>query len=319
MPSTFLRPPQTWASIAGITLLYIIFLNFCDFCSPLRAQETKALEQKRDGISAPQTTNETVSYKPLWELGGGVGLVSVPHYVGSDQRYLLPVPLPYFIYRGEFLRLGREERRGILYESQRHLWDISAGGSLAVDSDDNEARQSMPDLPFTLQLGPRWSFSIFRKSHTRLHLRLPVRKAYALDLQDFREVGNVAELSFAFDWALDRRKSWRAFLASGVLFGDRNYFDFFYRVRLSEATPTRPVWRARDGYGAWDTTIALSKYFTNNRYPLWIGGFFDLDYLHDTVVADSPLVRQKLSWSAGLAIIVVFGTSSVLVPRDAEF
>src|SRR5690349_18225110 len=46
--------------------------------------------------------------KPLWEAGLGVGAVTFPDYRGSDQANVYPLPLPYFIYRGKFLKADRE-------------------------------------------------------------------------------------------------------------------------------------------------------------------------------------------------------------------
>ena len=45
--------------------------------------------------------------KPLWEIGvvGGGGWL--PDYPAADQNHLQGLVLPYAIYRGDFLRLGR--------------------------------------------------------------------------------------------------------------------------------------------------------------------------------------------------------------------
>ena len=50
--------------------------------------------------------------KPLWEAGLGIGALSFPDYRGSDQTRLYPVPVPYFVYRGDFLKADRNGLRG---------------------------------------------------------------------------------------------------------------------------------------------------------------------------------------------------------------
>ena len=47
--------------------------------------------------------------QPLWELGIGAGWLHLPHYRGSDQSRDWLLPIPYFVYRGEFFRADREE------------------------------------------------------------------------------------------------------------------------------------------------------------------------------------------------------------------
>jgi outer membrane scaffolding protein for murein synthesis (MipA/OmpV family) len=40
--------------------------------------------------------------KPLWELGAGATVLAFPDYRGSDRSATLPIP--YLVYRGEFLK-----------------------------------------------------------------------------------------------------------------------------------------------------------------------------------------------------------------------
>ena len=49
--------------------------------------------------------------KPSWELGLGVGGLSMPHYRGSDQRAEYVSPIPYIRYNGERFKVDREGGR----------------------------------------------------------------------------------------------------------------------------------------------------------------------------------------------------------------
>src|SRR5690606_40394337 len=58
---------------------------------------------------------------PLWEAGLGVGALTLPDYRGSDERTNYVFPLPYFIYRGDFLRVDREGAQTLLRSEERRV------------------------------------------------------------------------------------------------------------------------------------------------------------------------------------------------------
>lgn len=64
---------------------------------------------------------------PKWELGAGVGLLSVPDYRGADHHKQYALPFPYLVYRGAVVQIDRDKARGLLYKSERSEWDISVG------------------------------------------------------------------------------------------------------------------------------------------------------------------------------------------------
>ncbi len=53
--------------------------------------------------------------KPLWEAGLGIGAVTFPDYRGSDRTQTYMLPVPYFVYRGEFLKADRNGLRGLFF------------------------------------------------------------------------------------------------------------------------------------------------------------------------------------------------------------
>ena len=100
--------------------------------------------------------------KPLWELGAGISALSLPDYRGSDQASVYAIPFPYLIYRGEFLKADRHGIRGTFFGTDRTELNLSLGASLPVNSDDNRARQGMPDLQPTVELGPSLDLKLWR-------------------------------------------------------------------------------------------------------------------------------------------------------------
>lgn len=124
---------------------------------------------------------------PLWEFGVGAGAIHFPDYRGSDrsQAYLLPVPA--IVYRGERLKVDRDGLRGLLFDSERLVLDISLDGAVPLDSDQNGTREGMPDLDATFEIGPSPKLTLHQGEPLELRLNLPYRFVYA---SDFRHINS---------------------------------------------------------------------------------------------------------------------------------
>lgn len=252
--------------------------------------------------------------KPLWEAGAGIGVLDFPHYRGSDERSTLAVPVPYLVYRGEFLRVERNQARARLFESEDVELSVSLNGSIPVDSDDNDARAGMPDLDPTLELGPALKLKLreFNDGKTRLDLRLPVRAVITTGLD---HVGWIAHPNLNLDVPDPLGlQGWRLGLLAGPMYGTRAYHDYFYSVAPRFATPARPAYEAGSGYSGSALVAALTK-----RFPAyWVGGFVRLDTLSGAAFEDSPLVRDKSFATAGFAITWVLKESETMVDTGRE-
>jgi outer membrane scaffolding protein for murein synthesis (MipA/OmpV family) len=247
--------------------------------------------------------------KPLWEAGAGIGVLNFPDYRGSDERSTLVLPVPYFVYRGDFLRVERNRVSGQLFESDRLELDVSLNASIPVDSDDNDARAGMPDLDPAVEIGPALEVHLVNDDSRKytLDLRLPLRAVVTTGLD---HIGWVAHPNLNLDvrnplgW-----QDWRLGLLAGPMFGDRKYHDYFYGVAPEFATAQRPAYEADGGYAGSAAIGALSR-----RFPkFWIGGFLRLDTLSNATFEDSPLVKDRSFATAGFAITWVFKESKTLV------
>ena len=252
---------------------------------------------------------------PLWEAGAGVAVISFPQYRGSDQRSTFVLPIPYLIYRGEYLKADRDSLRGQFLKNDRVELSVSVNGSIPVDSSDNAPRAGMPDLDPTLELGPNLLFEILRKPDRSIEigLRLPVRTVIATDFSHTRNVGWVFQpqinIDFRDTWL---GEGWNLGFAAGPLYGDRRYHNYFYGVAPEFATPQRPAFNAAGGYAGSQVLGAISK-----RFPsFWVGAFARWDTLAGAVFEASPLVRQKDSFAAGFAIAWVLGKSQKMVEAE---
>lgn len=249
---------------------------------------------------------------PLWELGAGPAAISFPQYRGSDERENYVLPAPYFVYRGEFLKADRQRVRGLFFKSDRVELDVSTSGSVPVKSKDNRARTGMPDLDPTLEIGPALNLSLDRSADGRktLEIRLPLR---AVISTDFKSVGFQG-------WLFQPQLNWdnaefmgvhglNLGLVAGPVFGSAKYHQYFYNVDPAFATAGRPAYQARGGYAGTQFIGALSRRFSD----FWVGGFMKYDYLGGAAFEDSPLVKSKGGFSAGLAVLWVFAESKTKV------
>lgn len=260
------------------------------------------------------SSNVLASTKPLWEAGLGLGVVDFPDYRGSDERSSYVLPIPYFIYRGEFIKVDRDSVRGRLFESDRLKLDISLNGSVPVDSDDNRARRGMEDLDPTLEIGPILKYHAWQSPDKRyqLDLRFPVRAVISTEPE---HVGWVAQPQVNLDiQAPFGYEGWKLGLLTGPLFGDSKYHDYFYGVDPGEAIPGRPAYQAAGGYAGAQAIIALSKRFPKH----WLGGFIKWDTLSGAEFEDSPLVREERNITAGFAITWILKTSTETAESNEE-
>jgi outer membrane scaffolding protein for murein synthesis (MipA/OmpV family) len=251
---------------------------------------------------------------PLWEGGAGVAVIDFPDYRGSDERNTYVLPVPYFVYRGKYLKIDREKVRGLLFKTERVELDVSLSGSVPVKSSDNEARQGMPDLDPTLEIGPALNLALHRSAgnKTVLELRLPVRPVIDINA-DYQ--GYVFQPQLNLDVQDPAGYTgWNLGLLVGPVFADGRYHQYIYGVDPAYATDLRPAYTAHGGYAGSQFIGALSKRFPN----YWVGGFVKWDSLHGATFEDSPLLRESHSFTAGFAISWIFGRSKTMVQEDPQ-
>ena len=247
---------------------------------------------------------------PKWEFGLGLGGLSIPHYRGSDQRKEYLAPVPYVRYNGERLKVDREGGRFFFYDSDDLKLDISASFSLPVDSDENRARQGMPDLDTVIELGPRMQFYLYESKDRSFRVRaaLPVRAAIATDLSQTSNVGWI----FSPYLQLRYFNEWESAISIGPLWATEKYHDYYYQVNPEYATATRPAFDASGGYSGSRITITSSKRFKR----FWAGVFIRYDDLSGTAFRSSPLLRQDDSLMLGIAVTYIFKQSKQAIVTD---
>jgi MipA family protein len=245
--------------------------------------------------------------KPLWEVGVGMAGLNFPNYRGSkhQQNYLLP--FPYFIYRGQWLKVTRDGLRGLFYQSPRMSLDISLGGGMPSKSDENTVREGMPDLDPIFEIGPSLKILLAQNlAHTRkLTLKLPIRTAVATNFAHFDHLGWLFAPQVALENFIGEKKRWRVKLAAETRYASQDYHNYYYGVAPKYTTPTRTAYSAKQGYSGTRLTVSLSWRLKNLR----LATFLRYDNLEHTVFDDSPLLEKEHSLMAGFAIAWIFARS----------
>ncbi|TVP55602.1 MAG: MipA/OmpV family protein [Halomonadaceae bacterium] len=251
--------------------------------------------------------------EPLWELGVGIGGLQYPHYRGSASSERLILPLPYYVYRGEFLRSDRDGLRGLLLKQDRVEVDISLDGVFPVNSSGN-AREDMDDLSPVIEAGPSLNLKLWRAPALgrSLQLRLPVRGAIAVDTgPDISHQGwTFAPNLYWQDDNAGFSGQWRRTATLGVVYGNQRFHDYFYRVRQEDVRPGRELYRSNSGYSGTQVAFSSARRFDN----YWAGLFIRYENLSGTRFADSPLVEREHSLMVGVGVSWVFAQSRQGVP-----
>lgn len=248
--------------------------------------------------------------KPQWEAGAGFAAIDFPMYRGSDERRAYLLPVPYFVYRGDTLQINRERVRGLIFKRDRVEMDISVNGS--VPAKGAIARQGMPDLDPTLEVGPSLNVHLYYSEDrkTNFDVRLPVRGAVASDFRHVQPVGWLFQPQLDADFRDVGHSGWNIGLVGGLIFSDQRYNQYFYEVAPQYATATRPAYSAGGGYSGTQCILAFSKRQQDGR---WMGGFMKWDNLNGAVFVDSPLVRTRQYFTVGFAVTWTLDKSDRMV------
>ena len=234
------------------------------------------------------------SNQPLWEAGIAVGGATLPQYMGSDERYNFAAPIPFFIYRGERLRVDRGGITTELFGVRELSVDASLGVGLPVRNS-NQARAGMPELKFSFQAGPRLNWQLHKTENFKITLRAPWRGVVDTSGQ---WLGWLSEPDIAFEYQPNNDLLLK--LYSGALFGSRRFHSAYYDVPPIYATASRATYRARAGLHSLSLT-ASARYRLSESVTL----FSAIRYrnLASGVIANSPLVKDHnyLSGTVGLA------------------
>lgn len=191
-------------------------------------------------------TVPTPEGRPLWEAGVAVIGANSADYPAAGTRRWRGAVAPIIIYRGERLRADGEGVRGRLINTGRFELDLSAAAGFNARS--NAAREGMPDLDYTFELGPQAIYRVPLDNGQQVSAHLKARAVVSTDGRHTKGRGMVVEQEFRW-----QRRGWpdaASQVQAGVQFtwGSEKLHDYFYQVEPSQATAVRPAYDAKAGY-----------------------------------------------------------------------
>ena len=265
--------------------------------------DTPTIESPDRSLTGFEATDEA---QPLWELGVGGGLVDVPNYPASSERNQVGLALPYVIYRGDVFRFGGGGgARAVVVEERDLEIDISFGGAFSADSEDNSAREGMPELDFLFEVGPQLVYRVKDYSFDnggvgRLNFRLQARAVFSTDFGSLEEQGFVLQPVLAYQQrgVLFNNAGFSASISP--VFASEALHDFFYQVDEAFVTQQRNAFDAEGGYLGTELGVNFSFRLRDNmRLFLGFSG-----RLHSGAAnEDSPLFEKDVTYSAALGFV----------------
>jgi outer membrane scaffolding protein for murein synthesis (MipA/OmpV family) len=241
---------------------------------------------------------------PLWEFGLGAGVLTANDYRGAKNRSTYAAPIPYFVYRGENLRFDRDGLRGTFFNQDRVKLNISINGSIPADSDDNKAREGMPDLLPTLEVGPSMEVTLYQQKSHRARIMLPLRGVLATNIRENESIGWVFYPHLNLDMPQSYKK-WEIGFNIGPLFASQKYNDYYYSVAPEYVTQDRPAYEASAGFSGTSTLLNATRRGRN----FWFSVFVRYDNLSGATFQDSPLVETEDYLMGGIAMTWNFARS----------
>jgi len=250
---------------------------------------------------------------PLLELGVGVVGADVPDYPGAGHNTTHTVPFPAGLYRGDVLRADEDGgARARFLNTELLEVNMSIGGSLPADSEENPDRVGMPDLDTMLEFGPGLIIHFLKpspSSKTKLSLNIPVRFAFSTDLKSVDDRGFIFNPLLYYIHEDFPIKKMILFVGLDTSFATGRMMDYFYTVAPQYSTAQRPTYKAEGGYLGSGTNLGFSYNF-KNQVSFFAG--VRQSFFSGAKNEASPLLVSKNNTSIGVGIVWWFWKSKAV-------
>ena len=235
----------------------------------------------------------------MWEFGLGAGAIAFEDYRGSDTTHAYPLPVPYIVYNGEFLKADRDGMRGTLFNQDRLEINLSFNLTTPVRNDPNAAACRTCDPRW--RLGPL-SICTCLAAATRsckLDLRMPLRAAATVELiAACRRLDLHAAIQSGHGGSLGIQWLEARFVDGPAVRRIADTTNISIRLPRNMRPRRGRSIQAEGGYAGTQMLAALSK-----RYPkFWMGAYMRYDTLAGAVFLDSPLVQRRSYWIGGIRV-----------------
>lgn len=249
--------------------------------------------------------------RPLWEVGAGGLVGSFEAWPAAAERSTVGLLYPWFVYRGEVLRVQDGSVTARLVDRRRFVFDMSFDAAPAARSRDTGARAGMPGIGWLLEAGPRLRMRLDDPADRdeRWFGSLSARAAVSID-------GGVTARGFVVAPSVDylnrkllgTRLTLNASLAAE--FATADYTDHLYGVEPRYATAARPAYDARGGYLG-TRLYGSAQYRWNETVTLF--AFVDAGLYGGAANRASPLFERSRGGSAGVGLAFTLARSATRV------
>lgn len=244
--------------------------------------------------------------QPLWEFGVGGGVVDVANYPASSERNFIALAAPYLVYRGDVFRVGGGGgARAVVIEEGNFEVDLSFGGAFSADSEDNTARDGMPELDFLFEVGPQFIYKVKDYSfegggNGRLNARLQTRAVFSTDFGRIDQRGYVVEptLSYQQRGVLFEKTGFNVSFSAS--YASEKLQDYFYQVDGEFANDSRSQFDAKGGYLGSELSLGFSFPIAKNARG-FLGG--SAQFHKGAANEDSPLYEDDVTFSFGAGFV----------------
>ena len=259
-----------------------------------------------NNIKAQQEITLEDELRPVWEVGVFAAAFNSPEYPAAGQSQTNVIPAPYFIYRGETIRIGEGSiARAVAIDKDWYELDLSLAGSFNANSEDNEARAGMPDLDFIFELGPQLrlrlsKFEFEQHGKGELFLNLQARAAFSTDFSGINNRGYVFQPVLSY-----RQRGWLSektalSFSLSPIWATEKLNDYFYQVDSDFVTDQRQAYDSKSGYLGTNLSVGLSF---NATEDIRIFTFARASLHSGSANENSPLFREKSTYAYGIGMV----------------
>ena len=249
-------------------------------------------------IASAHTGASDAPALPRWEAGLAAGAGRVPDYPGADQSHWRGIVLPYFIYRGPVLRVDERGIRSRFLDTEH--WELDLTASAAFNARSNELREGMPELDYLVGIGPQLLYKGWaaQGSGPTLHLKLRALASTDFERIDSRGASFSPELRWRFRGVAGPASA--VTLSVEPTWASRPLQRYFYEVDASQATATRPAYRARAGYLGTEFGVTLRQRL-DRELSWFVSG--SVNSLHSAANTASPLLASRSNVAIGVGLV----------------
>lgn len=250
--------------------------------------------------------------KPKYEIGFGAISLDVPNYPGAANNTPRIIPFPWIIYRGDFIQADEEGTRAKLIVGKDLEVGLSAGFNFPIDSNENRAREGMPDTEALFGFGPGLIYRFFKDDPLqRLNLRLGIRVNYSSDFgSNTKYQGFLIEPSIRYWRKLSEDGNVTIFSGLSTSYSDQEYADFFYTVKKEFETSAREEFKAQSGLIDIAASLGISYDFSA-KGSFFTGAFYS--NLTRAANKESPLVEEQHNLGLIIGFAWLFFESETMV------